>query len=249
MMAFSGALFAQAGAAAVPQTAAVVAPSINFDVVSIRRSKDRNAPRTHSAPANGDGMTFTNVPMLMVILTACDFNNYTLTMGLPDWTITDRYDVAVKVSEADVAAYHALTSAQRKLMLRRVLEDRLKLNAHLEPRPILVYDLVVAKNGPKMKPAKPGDTYPNGFKAAAGQTVLFSPPSHLVGQGASVTELANRMSDMGDYSIGRQVFDKTGLTGKYDFSLQWTPYMKGAGDSDSDGGVEGSGPSLRPSEN
>ena len=66
-----------------------------------------------------------------------------------------------------------------------------------------------------------------------------------------MAELAARMSDLGDWSIGRQVFDKTGLTGKYDFSLQWTPEMKAA-DSDADGGsggsgsggAEGSGPSL-----
>ncbi len=244
MMVFSGALFAQAGAATAPQAATVVAPSISFDVVSIRQSMDRNAPRGRSAPANGDGMTFTNVPMAMVILFACHFNNPTLTIGFPDWTLSDRYDVAVKVSSADVDAYHKLTSVQRSMMLRKVLEDQLKLKAHLESRPVLVYDLVVAKNGPKMKLAKPGDTYSNGFKAATGQTILFTPPSHLVGQGASMTDLANRISDMGEYSIGRQVFDKTGLTAKYDFSLQWTPDMKGAGDSDSDGGAGGSGPSL-----
>jgi uncharacterized protein (TIGR03435 family) len=241
------------GQASVAQVAvadaasAAAAPSINFEVVSIRQSKDRNVPRVRSMPRDGDGMTFTNVPMVMVILIACRFNNATLTMGLPDWTLTDRYDVAVKVSSADVEAYHKLTSGQRSMMLRKVLEDRLKLKAHLESRPVLVYDLVVPKNGPKMKLAKPGDTYPDGFKAAPGQTILFTPPSHLVGQGATAAELASRMSDLGDWSIGRQVFDKTGLTGKYDFSLQWTADMKGAGDSDSDGGqgrAEGSGPSL-----
>jgi len=36
------------------------------------------------------------------------------------------------------------------------------------------------------------------------------------------------MSDLGDYSIGHQVFDKTGLTGRYDFTLEWTPDMNGA---------------------
>jgi uncharacterized protein (TIGR03435 family) len=238
---------APVGATSSQGAAAVVEPAIRFDVVSIKQSKDRNAPRARSMPADGDGMTFTNVPMLMVILAACDFNNYTLTFGLPDWTITDRYDVAVKVTGADVAVYHTLTSAQRKLMLRRALEDRLKLQAHLEMRPQPVYDLVVAKSGTKMKTASPGDTYPNGFKAKAGVTILFTPPAHLVGQGATATELATRLSDLGDYSIGHQVFDKTGLTGKYDFSLQWTPEMKGAADTGSDGGAgaaEGGGPSL-----
>lgn len=235
---------AATGSAAAAQAAAVAAPPINFDVVSIRQSKDRNAPRGRSAPADGDGMTFTNVPMTMAILYACRFNNPTLAVGWPDWTMVDRYDIAVKVSSEDVEAYHKLTSVQRSMMLRKVLEDRIKLKAHLETSPVLVYDLVVAKNGPKMMPAKPGDTYANGFKAAPGQTILFEPPSHLVGQGATMAELASRMSDLGDWSIGRQVFDKTGVTGKYDFSLQWTPDIKSAGDSDSDSGTAGNGPSL-----
>ena len=238
--------FAQTGSAAAPQAAAsVAAPSIDFDVVSIKQNKDRTAPRGHSAPANGDGMTFTNVPMVMAILYACRFNNPTLALGLPDWTMVDRYDIAVKVSSEDVDAYQKLTRAQRSMMLRKVLEDRIKLKAHLEPRPTLVYDLVLAKNGPQMKPAKPGDTYPNGFKAAPGQTILFTPPSHMVGQAATAADLANRLSDLGDWSIGRQVFDKTGLTGKYDFTLQWTPEMKTDGDSDGgQGGTDASGPSL-----
>jgi uncharacterized protein (TIGR03435 family) len=246
MAAWTTVSLAQAAGSAA-QAAAVVAPAIHFDVVSIKQSKDRNAPRGLSMPAGGDGVRFTNVPMLVVILAAYDFKNYTLTFGLPDWTIADRYDVVVKVSDADVAAYHQLKGAQRRLMLREALEERLKLKAHLEQRPVLVYDLVVAKNGPKMQLAKEGDTYPNGFKAAPGQTILFEPPSHLVAQAATAGELATRMSDLGDYSIGRQVFDKTGLTGRYDFSLQWTPEMKGAADSDSEGasgGAESAGPSL-----
>jgi uncharacterized protein (TIGR03435 family) len=240
---------AQTNAPAAPSSApasAVVEPTIRFDVVSIKQSKDRNASREHSAPRDGDGMTFTNVPMVMVILAACDFNNPSLTQGLPDWTLVDRYDVTVKVAGADVAVYHTLSSAQRRLMLRRVLEDRIGLKAHLELRPEPVYDLVVAKGGPKMKVAKPGDAYPNGFKAAAGQTILFTPPGQLVGQGATMAELAARMSDLGDYSIGHQVFDKTWLTGRYDFTLQWTPDMKATGDSDAGGGQAGDtgGPTL-----
>jgi uncharacterized protein (TIGR03435 family) len=250
-MTFAVTCVAQTSAAATAssQAASVVPePSIRFDAVSIRQSKDRNAPREHSAPRDGDGMTFTNVPMAMVILGACNFNNPSLAQGLPDWTLVDRYDVMVKVTGAlDVAVYHTLTPAQRRLMLRRALEDRLKLKAHLELRPEPVYDLIVAKGGPKMKVATPGDTYPNGFKAVAGQTILFTPPAHLVGQGATMAELASRMSDLGDFGIGHQVFDKTGLAARYDFSLQWTPDIKGAGDSDSDGGGQSAGDTSGPS--
>jgi uncharacterized protein (TIGR03435 family) len=248
-MAFAVTCVAQTNAVATAssQAASVVPePSIRFDVVSIKQSKDRNAPREHSAPRDGDGMTFSNVPMAMVILAANNFNNPSLVQGLPDWTLVDRYDVTVKVSDADVAVYHTLSAAQRRMMLRRVLEDRIGLKAHPELRPEPVYDLVVARGGPKMKVATLGDAYPNGFKAAPGQTILFTPPGRLVGQGATITELAMRISDLGDDSIGHQVFDKTGLTAKYDFTLEWTPDMRGAGDSDADGGGAGDagGPTL-----
>jgi uncharacterized protein (TIGR03435 family) len=212
---------------------AVAEPPIQFDVVSIRQSKaDRKGPRVRSMPADGDGMTFTNQPMLVMILVASDFNTIALTQGLPEWTMSDRYDMTVKVTGVDVAVYHTLSLAQRLLMLRRALEDRIKLKTHLELRPEPVYDLVVAKGGPKMKAATPGETYPNEGKAGVGQSILFTPPGRLVGQGATMAELASRMSDLGDYSIGHQVFDKTGLTGRYDFTLEWTPDMNGAGDSD-----------------
>jgi uncharacterized protein (TIGR03435 family) len=239
---------AQTNAAAASSQAASVVPepSIRFDVVSIKQSKDRNGPREHSAPRDGDGMTFSNVPMAMVILAACEFNNPSLAQGFPDWTLTDRYDVTVKVSDADVAVYHRLSPAQRRMMLRRALEDRIGLKAHMELRPEPVYELTVAKGGPKMRVATAGETYPNGFKAAPGQTILFTPPGRMVGQGATMAELAARMSDLGDYSIGHQAFDKTGLTARYDFTLEWTPDMKGAGDSDAGGAQAGDagGPTL-----
>jgi len=245
-MALAATATAQANGPASSQTsAAALEPAIRFDVVSIRQSKaDRNGPRVRSMPADGDGMTFTNQPMAMMILVACNFTNPALIQGFPDWTMTDRYDVSVKVTGANVTVYHTLTQAQRRMMLRRALEDRIGLKAHLELRPEPVFDLTVAKGGPKMKVAKPGDTYPNGFKAAPGLTILFTPPAHLVGQGATVAELASRMSDLGDFGIGHQVFDKTGLTGRYDFSLQWTPDMKTA--TDSDGGGPGAGDASGP---
>ena len=92
-MAFAVTCVAQtnAAAAASSQASSVVPePSIRFDVVSIKQSKDRNGPREHSAPRDGDGMTFSNVPMAMVILAACEFNNPSLAQGWPDCSIMSR---------------------------------------------------------------------------------------------------------------------------------------------------------------
>ena len=65
-----------------------------------------------------------------------------------------------------------LSEDQRKLetqrMLQALLADRFQLKLHRETKELPVYALVIAKNGPKLQEAKPGDTYPNGFKGPDG---------------------------------------------------------------------------------
>jgi uncharacterized protein (TIGR03435 family) len=83
--------------------------------------------------------------------------------------------------------------------------------------------LVVAKGGPKLHEAKPGDTYPNGLKGFNGQGggpgMMLMRPGQLTGQGIPLSSLTRLLSQQ----LGSTVQDKTGLTGKYDFTLQWTP--------------------------
>jgi uncharacterized protein (TIGR03435 family) len=88
-----------------------------------------------------------------------------------------------------------------------------------------VYGLVIAANGPKVRPAKPGDTYLNGLTCFAGRPcgagVILTPEAgKLVGQGVPIASL---VQDLSEHYLHRAVLDKTGLTDKYDFTLQWTP--------------------------
>jgi uncharacterized protein (TIGR03435 family) len=138
-----------------------------------------------------------------------------------------------------VAEYHTLTAEQRMQMFQEVLADQFKLKFHREKRELPVYDLVVAKGGPKMKEAKPGDIYPDGLKAKYGQNMVITRPGKLEAQGGDMTGLALFLSNI---HIDREVLDKTGLTGKYDFTLQWTP-DQGASPSP---GVSGVSPNNPP---
>jgi uncharacterized protein (TIGR03435 family) len=107
-------------------------------------------------------------------------------------------------------------------MLQPLLAERFKLKAHTETKQLPVYELIVAKGGPKLKEATPGDTYANGFKGPDGVGrggMMRMGRGQLTGQGVPITTLTNLLSQQ----LQRTVVDKTGLTGKYDLELNWTP--------------------------
>jgi uncharacterized protein (TIGR03435 family) len=96
------------------------------------------------------------------------------------------------------------------LRLRTLLADRFKLAMHRETREIPVYALAVAKGGPKIKPEDPG-----------GEN-MSSSRGHLTAKTASMATFADFLA--GPYvSLGRPVVDKTGLSGVYSYTLDWTP--------------------------
>jgi uncharacterized protein (TIGR03435 family) len=107
-------------------------------------------------------------------------------------------------------------------MLQALLAERFKLKVHFETRQVPVFELVVAKGGPKLKDAVT-DTSPDLRKDKDGKPLIgmFHTADTTVVQGQSMQPLANLMS-MPFAFIGRPVIDKTGLTGTYDFTLHWS---------------------------
>jgi len=147
--------------------------------------------------------------------------------GEPDWTDSERFDIDAKVDGSDVAAMKNMTFEQRQEMVRQLLTDRFGMKYHQETKDLPVYALVVAKGGPKIHPAKPGDTYPNGLKGPDGKTggagmMMMNGSGQLTGQGVELTTLTRILSQR----LGRTVIDRTGLTGNFDFTLQ-LPAMRG----------------------
>jgi len=216
ILSFTSLAQTNAGSVAVSSEAeSSAAPlALDFDVVSIRQSRNADAPMTHAFPPDGDSMTFTNTPLSMIILFLFNSDHPGLTRGLPDWTKTERYDIAAKVTDPEVAKYQKMTLAQHKLMLQRVLADRFKLQIHRESKIIPIYNLVLATTGSKMREAKPDDVPANG------RTVFFIGPGQLTGKGARIADLAFALSDIG---LGREVHDQTGLNGRFNFTLHYTP--------------------------
>jgi uncharacterized protein (TIGR03435 family) len=236
------------------QTAtAAAAPQLSFDVVSIRRNTSGSRQMTRQSAADTDDITMTNVPLGAVVFYAYYINNENLVTGIPDWAWSERYDVVAKVAPSDLAAYRALTNRQRAAMLQKVLADRCKLQVHRETKDMPVYALVVAKGGPRLKEALSGELHPNTAKSnpggfVHGATIFATGPGQLTGEAASMADLALALSNSERESLGRIVVDKTGLTGKYDFTLQIAPDQTGAKPDGADGQQDAapgtSGPSI-----
>jgi uncharacterized protein (TIGR03435 family) len=146
--------------------------------------------------------------------------------GAPDWLNSEKFDIEAKLDSSATDELHKLGYDQFMLESQRILQgllaDRFKLALHRETKELPVYALVFARGGPKLQDANPDDTYPNGIKDMNGKghgNVIRMGRGQIIGQGIPISNLVRMLAQQ----LGRIVVDKTGLTGKYDFSLQWSP--------------------------
>jgi uncharacterized protein (TIGR03435 family) len=218
---------------------------LTYDVVSIKPAKD-------SAGGGGRGMPdgFSHINQSLPDLIGSAYGTKSdLILGLPGWAASAHYDIQAKVAEGDIAAYGQLRGTQLNRMLQAILQDRFKLVVHTETKDLPIYQLVIANSGFKLHEARPGDTYPNGIEGPDGQPVkgpdgLPRSDVHMVrarglfvGQQVPVGALLGTLSSL----TGRNVIDKTDLTGKYDITLRWAP-AEGSASEDTEPG--GAGPSI-----
>jgi uncharacterized protein (TIGR03435 family) len=133
----------------------------------------------------------------------------------------------VKLDSSTIDQIKKLSPEQHKAardeFFQTLLADQFKLVIHRESRLLPGYALVIAKNGPKVQPAKPGDTYPNGIQGPnglpAGPHRFDFGSDGFTAQALPMSFIAERMAG----HLGRPVVDRTGLAGDYDFTLKFTP--------------------------
>ena len=148
--------------------------------------------------------------------------------GAPELVKTAAYDIEIKAegsaNNAESMDPH-LRQPEIRNQLQSLLAERFKLALHHETKVLPQYGLEVGENGSKLQPTKYADTPdtaagPDG-KAIHRMMMRQGGNGQVMGIGAqksSMAELARQLS----MQLGENVVDKTGLTGQYDFNLQWS---------------------------
>ena len=172
-----------------------------FEVASIKpnTSGDRRV-RFQITP--GGRVALTNASAKMLIMMSFDLKPHQLEGG-PNWLDNEKYDITAK-------AEGAANPDQLKVMMQSLLADRFKLAFHRETKEMSVYALVTAKSGSKLHATEATGEMKSMFRIGRGQINL---------EGATMAKLADALSNL----VGRNVLDRTGISGNYDIKLEWTP--------------------------
>jgi uncharacterized protein (TIGR03435 family) len=194
-----------------------------FEVASVKRSGPQSVRNFEGGPGTRDPeqITCTVANLKDLMLRAYDVEGFQIEG--PAWISSEdsnRYDL-----HANVPA--GTTKEQAFLMMRNLLAERFQLKVHEETRQFPVFDLVIAKGGPKFKEAVPGSPapapkpgYPE-FMPGRPQIAIQFHETHarLYGHAVPMARVVFMLKAHGD----RPIIDKTGLTGTYDFMLDYDP--------------------------
>jgi uncharacterized protein (TIGR03435 family) len=163
----------------------------------------------------------------------------------PSWIMEN---MGPNLYQIDATMPAGTTKAQFQLMMQNLLVERFHLEVHRETRNFPGYDLVVAKDGPKLKESAPhsnaADSGAPRTPRRAGDGVVILPPGpqmltslgramiRVQAQEKQVADLTSGLGRLIAQSLGgdpsdfaspkARVADKTGLTGKYDFTLEFS---------------------------
>jgi uncharacterized protein (TIGR03435 family) len=193
----------------IPEPSAPPAPmkenaDLSFEAATIKPSKPDAQGKGFQV--RGRHLATLNTSLSDMITFAYDLHAKQI-IGAPAWAESDRYDV-----DAQPDGQGQPSLKQWKIMMQKLLADRFKLSFHREKKELPVYAITVAKGVPKLTESH-GD--PNGLPG-----LFFRGLGLLPATNASMADLAGVMQST---VLDRPVVDHTGITGKFDFTLTWTP--------------------------
>ncbi|HEY4364402.1 MAG TPA: TIGR03435 family protein [Bryobacteraceae bacterium] len=233
-------------------TLAQTAPKLEYEVASVKPAPPPEGGRILVGGRGGPGtpdptqVTYNNATVKMLLTNAYNVKSYQVTG--PSWIDTERYNIQAKIPEGT-------TPEQHRIMLQNLLADRFKIVLHHESKESPLYELTQLKTGSKLKPTAgdpnappppppsgpPGpppigkDGMPELPKNGKGMMMMFTNGKARVGGNV---QAVSSLADMLANQLGMPVVDKTGLTGFYDFTLDFAP--------DSLGGRGGPGGLVAP---
>jgi uncharacterized protein (TIGR03435 family) len=190
-----------------------------FDVASVRANTDPGGDRPGRPipEISGGTLIFHNEPLFLLIEWAYDLPP--LQIEAPSWiTMVDpRFEITAKTG-GDPG------ETQMRIMLRRLLADRLGLKTHTESRNMQVYALTLAKGGPKFQASTDEGPF------ILQRTNNFVLNAHR----ARMADLAQGFSG----EVGRPVVDETGLPGRYEIHIDFAPYIQRTADGGNGGQLD-----------
>jgi uncharacterized protein (TIGR03435 family) len=191
-------------AAAQPQMSKGADPS--FEVAAIKPSSpEETGDGFHS---DGRHISAENEPVESIMMVAYGVQANQV-VGGPPWIADRRFDIN---GLADTEGEPSLEQMQG--MYRKLLADRFHLILHHEKRELPVYAVQLVKGGPRLA-ASTADAGGSGDENASDhggeRTVRFS--------NANIADFILNMQFM----VGRPMVDQTGLEGRFDFVLRFTP--------------------------
>ena len=174
-----------------------------FEAASVKPDKAGNAggegSTRESISHNPGGLTMRNVTLKSCIRWAYGVADYQVSG--PAWIGSERYDIQARAGAP-------AAQEQLRVMLQELLASRFHLALHRETRELPVYELVEARSGAKLTPAK-----------GEGDSDMRPGDGDLAYRRYSMAEFAERLSGI-PFRVDRTVVDKTGLSGVYDFKLK-----------------------------
>jgi uncharacterized protein (TIGR03435 family) len=204
---FWGAVFGQTGITA----SGTSAPA--FEAADVHVSPKVRVPSMAAGGLRGTRYLVRQATVVDLISLAYDIDNDKILAG-PRWLDTDRFDVSARAPSGS-------TPEQAKLMLQTLLAERFSLKIHKDSKELPGFVLSTGSGKPKMKPAADTAASPN----CQGQPQTPSPdtvPQQVVDcHSISMDDLARIVVNMANAS--GSALNKTGLEGKWDFTIKWTP--------------------------
>ena len=194
------------------------APKYTYEVVSIHKVGDGGCPPCGLGLGPEGGLRISNYSVIRMLEFAYSVRDYQI-LGAPGWVSSATYDIVFTPEKAEtpLGPDPALTTAmamrsRNKQRLQAVLRDRFGLVLRAETHELPVYLLTQAKGGAKLT------IHPEG-EPRHGFHMNDSGYRHMEAVGVTVKMLADILSGI----MGRPVNDGSGLTGQYDFKLEWAP--------------------------
>jgi len=186
-----------------PRAMAADAPT-TFDVATIKPSNPDRPGKLLTV--RGREVLTINTTLTDLITMAYEVHTRQV-VGGSSWMASDKYDVTGRPLAEGVP-----NIAQLRGLIRTLLQDRFKLTIHREKRDLPAYALTVGKNAQKLTR---NETNPNGLPG-----LLFKGLGMLPAVNATMADFAGVMQTA---VLDRPVVDRTGLQGRFDFTLNWTP--------------------------